>query len=92
MKVREGIVIERNERMYVSSLEPQRLTPAQWLLVVRSHWGVENQNHHTLDTAFAEDDRPWRKDLLSRVRDALVALTPEHIVGLRPRQIAPATR
>jgi hypothetical protein len=29
------------------------------LNVVRSHWGVENQNHHTLDTAFAEDDRPW---------------------------------
>ncbi|HET7752788.1 MAG TPA: ISAs1 family transposase, partial [Anaeromyxobacteraceae bacterium] len=23
------------------------------------HWGVENNNHHTLDTAFAEDDRPW---------------------------------
>jgi hypothetical protein len=29
------------------------------VLLVRSHWGVENQNHHTLDTAFAEDDRPW---------------------------------
>ena len=28
------------------------------LNVVRSHWGVES-NHHTLDTAFAEDDRPW---------------------------------
>jgi hypothetical protein len=28
------------------------------LLLVRSHWGVES-NHHTLDTAFAEDDRPW---------------------------------
>ncbi|HSM91711.1 MAG TPA: ISAs1 family transposase, partial [Anaeromyxobacteraceae bacterium] len=22
------------------------------------HWGVES-NHHTLDTAFDEDDRPW---------------------------------
>ncbi len=27
--------------------------------VVRFHWAVENQNHHTLDTAFAEDGRPW---------------------------------
>ncbi len=27
--------------------------------LVRSHWGVENQNHHTFDTAFVEDDRPW---------------------------------
>jgi len=28
-------------------------------LLLRSHWGVENNNHHTLDTAFTEDDRPW---------------------------------
>jgi hypothetical protein len=26
---------------------------------VRSHWGIETSNHHTLDTAFAEDRRPW---------------------------------
>lgn len=59
VKVQYGVVIERDERMFVSSLDLQRLTTAQWLLLVRSHWGVENQNHHTLDTAFAEDDRPW---------------------------------
>jgi hypothetical protein len=47
--------------MFVSSLDPKRLTTAQWLLLVRSHWCVENQNHHTFDTAFAEDDRPWIK-------------------------------
>ena len=54
-----GEIVERDARMFVSSLDRDRLTPAQWLLVVRSHWGVENNNHHTLDTAFAEDDRPW---------------------------------
>jgi hypothetical protein len=59
VKVQHGTVVERYDRMYVSSLDPQRLTTAQWMLLVRSHWGVENQNHHTLDTAFAEDDRPW---------------------------------
>jgi SHS2 domain-containing protein len=59
VKVQDGTVIERDDPMFVSSLDPQRLTSAQWLLLVRSHWGVENQNHHTLDTAFAEDDRPW---------------------------------
>ena len=26
---------------------------------MRLHWGVENNCHHTLDTAFEEDDRPW---------------------------------
>jgi hypothetical protein len=59
VKVQHGTVIERYDRMYVSSLDPKRLTTAQWLLLVRSHWGVENNAHHTLDTAFAEDDRPW---------------------------------
>ena len=59
VKVQRGVVIERDERMFVSSYDPKRLTTAQWLLLVRSHWGVENQNHNTLDTAFAEDTRPW---------------------------------
>ncbi len=59
VKVKQGAVVARDERMFVSSHDPKRLTPAQWLLLVRSHWGVENNNHHTLDTAFAEDDRPW---------------------------------
>jgi hypothetical protein len=58
VKVHRGAVVERDERMFVSSYDPKRLTPAQWLLLVRSHWGVES-SHHTLDTAFAEDDRPW---------------------------------
>jgi hypothetical protein len=59
LKRRGGEVVERDARMFVASLDRERLTPEQWLLLVRSHWGVENQNHHTLDTAFAEDDRPW---------------------------------
>lgn len=59
VKVHRGQAVERDERMYVASLDPKRLTTQQWLLLVRSHWGVENQNHHTLDTAFAEDERPW---------------------------------
>jgi hypothetical protein len=59
VKSRDGEILERDERMYVSSLDTIRLTSAQWLLLVRSHWGVENQCHHTLDTAFAEDTRPW---------------------------------
>ncbi len=59
VKAHAGAVVEREVRMYVSSLAPDRLTPSQWLQLVRAHWGVENNNHHTLDTAFAEDERPW---------------------------------
>ena len=58
-KVRDGVVIESETRMSVSSMEPGRLTPKRWMHLVRCHWGVENNNHHTLDTAFAEDRRPW---------------------------------
>jgi hypothetical protein len=83
VKVKQGVVVGRDERMFVSSLDPKRLTAAQWLLLVRSHWGVENQNHHTLDTAFAEDVRPWIKAdpqgmlavlLLRRIAYTLLAL------------------
>jgi len=52
-------VVAREVRFWNSSLGHDVLTPAQWLEALRSHWGVENNNHHTLDTAFAEDDRPW---------------------------------
>jgi hypothetical protein len=58
VKVQRGAVVERDERMLESSYDPKRLTPAQRLLLVHSHWGAES-SHHTLDTAFAEDDRPW---------------------------------
>ena len=56
---KDGAETRREARLFVSSLEEKVLTPAQWLQVVRSHWGVENNNHHTLDTAFAEDEHPW---------------------------------
>lgn len=56
---RDGEVVARDDRMYVTSLDVERLSPKQWLVLVRRHWGVENQCHHTLDTAFAEDTRPW---------------------------------
>lgn len=45
-------------RYLISSLATDRLTPEQWLLLVRRHWGVEI-THQTLDVAFHEDRRPW---------------------------------
>ncbi len=46
-------------RYFLASLPASRLTAKQWLRLVRLHWGVENNCHHTLDTAFEEDERPW---------------------------------
>ena len=59
VKVQHGKIVQQDDRMYVCSLDPKRLTTEQWLRLLRAHWGVENNNHHTFDTAFAEDDRPW---------------------------------
>jgi len=55
----DGTVLHHEVRLYVSSLQHHVLSPEQWLHLVRSHWGVENNNHHTFDTAFEEDERPW---------------------------------
>ncbi len=83
VKRRGDAVVEGEVRLYVSSRMTKSLTPAQWLQIVRAHWGVENQNHHTFDTAFAEDDRPWIETdpqgmlavlLLRRIAYTLLAL------------------
>lgn len=54
-----GNVIAEDERYFASSLDQSQLSADQWLLVVRSHWAVENNAHHTLDVAFEEDDHPF---------------------------------
>ncbi len=53
-----GTRIKHENRYFVSSLPRSRLTDAQWLLLVRRHWGVET-SHQILDVAFEEDDHPW---------------------------------
>lgn len=47
------------DRYYLSSMAQDRLTPAQWLLLIRQRWGVENGCHNTFDTILNEDKRPW---------------------------------
>lgn len=57
--VENGKIVKYEDRYFISSLPSEGLTAAQWLLVVRRHWGAENNCHHTWDTVFEEDDRPW---------------------------------
>ena len=57
--VENGKVVEHEDRYFISSLPSEALSAAQWLLLVRRHWAVENNCHHTWDTVFEEDDRPW---------------------------------
>jgi predicted transposase YbfD/YdcC len=55
----QGKTIVGDERYFICSLPRARLNDAQWLHVTRLHWGVENNVHNTLDTAFEEDEHPW---------------------------------
>ena len=51
--------VEVEERYFLTSLRPGRLTPTQSLLVVRGHWGIENDCFWSLDMQWREDDGPW---------------------------------
>ncbi len=61
--IETGEVVKQKEedvnRYFISSLDGDGLTAAQWLKLVRMHWGVENNCHNTWDVAFEEDDRRW---------------------------------
>ena len=56
----DGEAVSMERRYYATSLPSAELSAEQWLLCVRLHWQVE-LSHQTLDTAFAEDERPWIK-------------------------------
>ena len=53
-----GRRVAYEERYFLASLPSSRLSPEQWLLLLRLHWGVETA-HQILDVAFAEDGHPW---------------------------------
>lgn len=57
--IETGEVVAHEDRYYISSYPTDDLSADQWLLLVRLHWGVENNCHNTWDTAFQEDDKPW---------------------------------
>ena len=56
-------------RYYISSLEPEDLTPEQWLQLIRGHWaGVENRNHWRRDALMGEDrSRSRNRSLLTNL-------------------------
>ncbi|MFM8880024.1 MAG: hypothetical protein ACKOKG_12980 [Verrucomicrobiota bacterium] len=56
-------------RYYISSLEPEDLTPEQWLQLIRGHWaGFENRNHWRRDALMGEDrSRSRSRSLLTNL-------------------------
>lgn len=66
-------------RYYLSSALPGQATPAQWLDLIRGHWGgVEIRNHWRRDAILGEDrSRSRHPNLLANlalIRNALLLL------------------
>ncbi len=51
--------VEIEDRYFITSLLWNFLKPWQILLVVRNHWGVENNTFNSLDLQWREDSGPW---------------------------------
>jgi hypothetical protein len=54
-----GGKIEIEDRYFITSLPWDYLRPEQILLLVRNHWGVENDCFNSLDLQWMEDSGPW---------------------------------
>ncbi len=65
-------------RYFVTSLDPQKHTPAQFADDVRSHWSIENKNHWKRDAQWREDKPRFRNprsaQVLAILRGAILAL------------------
>lgn len=56
---RTGEVLSVDDRLWITSLAPARLTVSQSMAAIRAHWGVENDANWTLDAQWGEDTRTW---------------------------------
>ena len=52
------------ERFFLTSLAPQRLSGAEVLQAVRMHWRIENNGFWTMDWVWEEDNAPWTRRAL----------------------------
>jgi hypothetical protein len=66
----KGNVLSTEDRYFISDLPHARLSPEQWLKLVRMHWRVETF-HGVMDVSFEEDERPW---ITHNAQGMLVAL------------------
>lgn len=55
VRIGEDGKIEREERIFVTSLDPERFDDEQVLQLVRMHWRIENNAHWTFDIVLEED-------------------------------------
>ncbi len=54
-----GEVLSVDDRLWISSLPPNRLSVEQSMAAIRAHWAIENDANWTLDAQWGEDSRTW---------------------------------
>jgi len=79
-------------RYYLSSREAQEHPPAQWLGLIRGHWGgVENRNHWRRDALMGEDGSRSRNATLlanlALIRSVLLQVMSPHLETLSLPQL-----
>lgn len=77
-------LLSRERDFFVTSLSPQRASPAQLLQINRGHWTIENKSHYVRDVSFNEDASRVRKGSAAQVMAAFrnVTLAMLHRVGV----------
>lgn len=56
---KDGNVLHVEDRYFISNVLWNRLKAGQILVLVRRHWGVENDCFKSLDIQWQEDTKPW---------------------------------
>lgn len=79
-----GELLSHEREFFVTSLSPERASPAQLLQINRGHWTIENKSHHVRDVSFNEDASRLRNGSSAQVMAAFrnVTLAMLHRVGV----------
>ena len=77
-------LLSHEREFFVTSLTPERASPAQLLQLNRGHWTIENKSHHVRDVSFNEDASQVRKGFTPQVMAAFrnVSLAALRRVGV----------
>ena len=72
-----GVLVRRETRYMITSLDSDRVSPERLMALVRGHWSVENGLHFLKDRWWDEDRqwsrRPGLAERLAMLRDAVLA-------------------
>ena len=74
--------VVRENHYYLTNLHWGRFKPPQILLVVRAHWGIENNCNWTMDVIWDEDTKVWCGQGLGIQMLGLLRLMAYNLVSL----------